>query len=72
MNNEYDFSKAERGKFCRPNAVLAPPVHLDPEVLAFLAARAEARGVSLSELVNALLKKDIELIKAAEERFDIG
>jgi hypothetical protein len=41
-------------------------VHLDPEVLAFLTARAEVRGITLSELVNALLKKDIELIEAAE------
>ena len=66
MKDEYDFSKAERGRFYRPDAVLNPPVHLDPEVLAFLTARAEARGISLSELVNALLKKNIELIEAAE------
>ncbi len=66
MKEEYDFSKAQRGKFYRADAVLVPPVHLDPEVLAFLTARAEARGVSLSELVNALLKKDIELIEMAE------
>jgi hypothetical protein len=43
-----------------------PPVHLDPDVLAFLSARAQARGIPLNELVNALLKKDIELIEAAE------
>jgi hypothetical protein len=66
MKDEYDFSNAERGRFYKPDAVLIPPVHLDPEVLAFLAPRAEARGVSLSELVNALLRKDIELIEAAE------
>jgi len=66
MKDEYDFSKAERGKFHRRDAVLVPPVHLDPEILAFLTARAKARGISLSELVNALLKKDIELIEAAE------
>ena len=66
MKDEYDFSKAERGRFFRPDAVLAPPVPLDPDVLAFLTIRAEARGISLSELVNALLKKDIELIEAAE------
>ena len=65
MKEEYDFSKAERGKFYRADTVLVPPVHLDPEVLTFLTARAEARGISLSELVNALLKKDIELIEAA-------
>jgi hypothetical protein len=66
MKDEYDFSKSQRGRFYRPGAVLAPPVHLDPDVLAFLAGRAAARGVSLSELVNILLKKDIELIEAAE------
>lgn len=66
MKDEYDFSNAQRGRFYRRDAALVPPVHLDPEVLAFLTARAEARGVSLSELVNALLKKDIELIEAAE------
>ena len=66
MKDEYDFSKAERGRFFRQDALLAPPVHLDPEVLAFLTARAAARGLSLDELVNALLRKDIELIEAAE------
>ena len=66
MKDDYDFSKAERGRFYRADAILTPPVHLDPDVLAFLTARAAARGVSLSELVNALLKKDIELIEAAE------
>ena len=66
MKDEYDFSKAERGRFHRKDAVLVPPVHLEPEVLAFLSARANARGVALSELVNELLKKDIELIETAE------
>lgn len=66
MKDEYDFSKAERGRFYRKDAVLVPPVHLDPEVLAFLTARAQARGISLNELVNDLLRKDIELIEAAE------
>lgn len=66
MKDEYDFSKAKRGRFYREDAVLAPPVHLDPKVLAFLTAGAQARGIPLDELVNELLKKDIELIEAAE------
>jgi hypothetical protein len=64
MRDEYDFSKAERGKFHRKSAVLVPPVHLDPEVLAFLSERAKARGAN--ELINTLLWKNIELIEAAE------
>ena len=66
MKDEYDFSRAERGRFYRKDAVLMMPVHLDPAVSAFLAARAEARGITLNDLVNELLKKDIELIEAAE------
>jgi hypothetical protein len=66
MKDEYDFSDADGGRFFGPDATLIPPVHLEPEVLPFLSRRAEARGISLSELVNALLKKDIELIEAAE------
>jgi hypothetical protein len=65
MKDEYDFSNAERGKFYRPGAQLIPPVHLDPEVLCYLAARAEARGTSLNDLVNELLRKGIEIIEAA-------
>jgi hypothetical protein len=57
MKDEYDFSRGQRGRFHRPDAVLTPPVHLAPGVLDFLAARAKARGVSLSELVNTLLRR---------------
>ena len=64
MKDEYDFAGAQRGKFFRKDAVLVPPVHLEPEVLQYLKARADARGTSLSELVNVLLKKDIEQIES--------
>jgi hypothetical protein len=66
MKEEYDFSAAERGRFHRDGARLVPPVHLDADVADHLSERATARGVSLSTLVNTLLRKDIELIDAAE------
>ncbi|MEQ1953262.1 hypothetical protein [Mesorhizobium sp. CN2-181] len=66
MKEEYDFSAAQRGKFHRAGARLVPPVHLEPDVLDYLTERAAARGVSLSTLVNLLLRKDIEMIEAAE------
>jgi hypothetical protein len=66
MKDEYDFSKAERGKFHRPGAELVPPVHLEPEVLSYLSARAAAQGTTISALINRLLKKDIELIEVAK------
>jgi len=66
MKPEYDFSKGERGKFFREGATLSPPVHLEPEVLLYFSTRAAAQGTSLSDLVNRLLKKDIELIEVAK------
>ena len=65
MKDEYDFSNAERGKFFHPNLRLIPPVRLEPAVLDFLATRAKERGTSVNQLVNQLLKKDIELIQMA-------
>jgi hypothetical protein len=67
MKPEYDFSSGVRGKFFSADASLIPPIHLEPEVLDYLTARAEARGKTLNELVNELLKKDIELIEAVVE-----
>jgi hypothetical protein len=64
MPEEIDFSGGVRGKFYRPGATFNLPVYLDTPVLEYLAARAKARGVPLNELVNELLKKDIELIEA--------
>ena len=66
MKDEYDFSTAERGKFFREDGRLVPPVHLDPEVLDYLSERASAPGISLSMLVNTLLRENIEMIKAAK------
>ena len=64
MKDEYDFSGAERGRFHRPGGDLVPPVHLDADVLGYLIDRAKARGASLSDLVDDLLRKDIALIEA--------
>ncbi len=65
MKDEYDFSKGQRGKFFRKDAALRAPVHLDPHVREYLMAEAAAKGTSLDQLVNELLEKDIEQLKAA-------
>lgn len=63
---EIDFSQGSRGKFFKAGASLNVPVYLDAEVQAYLLERAKARGVDVGQLVNELLKKDIELIEAAK------
>jgi hypothetical protein len=52
MKPEYDFSQGQRGKFFRKDAALNLPVYLDAEVRDYLTARAKAKGISLSKLVN--------------------
>jgi hypothetical protein len=65
MKSHYDFSKGERGKFYRPDAVFRVPVYLDEKVQSYLVARAEAKGVELSDLVNEMLRREIDLIETA-------
>jgi hypothetical protein len=65
MRKEYDFSKAERGRFYRPAARLNVPIYLEPRVRAWLDNVAGNRGEDVGKLVNHLLKKEIELVEAA-------
>lgn len=65
MPAEIDFSKGVRGKFFKAGARLDLPVYLEAGVQDYLAARAKARGIEVAQLVNELLRKDIELIEAA-------
>lgn len=66
MRDNYDFSKGERGKFYRPGTRTVVAVHLDPDVQDFFRKRAVERGVTMDELVNTMLRKDMEMIEAAE------
>lgn len=66
MKREYDFSKGQRGKFRKPGAVFKLPVYLDEKVQSYLATKAESKGVELSDLVNDLLKRDIEIIETGK------
>ena len=63
MKREYDFSNAERGKFYRPNATLSTPVYLDKKVQSYLSERAKSKGIDIGELVNQMLKHDIDLVE---------
>ena len=66
MRDEYDFSKGQRGKFYKQNVQINLPVYLDKEVLSYLQRQARAKGKELSEIVNDLLKKDIDLANAVK------
>ena len=63
MKEEYDFSNGERGKFYHKNATFNLPIYLEPEVENFVAKLAKEQKKNISEIVNALLFKDKELME---------
>jgi len=66
MKPEYDFSKGERGKFFRPNAELRLPIYLSAEIQTYLTERAAEKGVPFGEMVNTLLKQEIQIIESVK------
>jgi len=64
MQDEYDFSHGERGKFFSAREDILLPVYLDQSLQSALMDLAKARGVELSVLANALLKQDIDRLQA--------
>lgn len=65
MKDHYDFSVAERGKFYRANAEFHFPVFLAPDVNDFLTKLAEQKKVAVDDLVNELLRADMNIIQSA-------
>jgi hypothetical protein len=61
MKDEYDFSKAQRGKFFRADATLQLPVYLDEENRAFVEKIAARHKKDVSTVVNELLRNDRDL-----------
>jgi cytidylate kinase len=63
MRREYDFSKAVRGKFYRKGADLRFPIYLEPKLQSKLERIARKKGKDVGEMVNQLLRKDIEFLE---------
>jgi len=63
MRREYDFSKGVRGKFYRKGAELRLPIYLDARLQHRLERLARKKGKDVGEMVNQLLRKDIEFLE---------
>ena len=64
MPAEIDFTKAEVGKFYRPNAAFHIPIYLDEKIQRWLVERAAAKGIAMEQVANELLRREIEIIEA--------
>ncbi|MEA1968004.1 MAG: hypothetical protein U9N77_07270 [Thermodesulfobacteriota bacterium] len=60
MKAEYDFSKGERGKFYKPDAVFSFPVYLEPDIDDFMNKLANDKDINVQELVNEWLRVNIQ------------
>ena len=63
MQDEYDFSKGERGKFYNKDANFKLPIYLDSKLEDFLSKIANDQKTTITQVVNNLLFKDKELIE---------
>lgn len=66
MKAEYDFSKAERGKFYHPDAVFSFPIYLEPDVNDYMSHIAEEKQLDLQTLVNEWLRSNIKVVQTVE------
>jgi len=62
MKKEYDFSKAERGKFYKKGAKLRLPIYLDAKVQNRVEDLANRTGRDVGDLVNRIVDKEVRLI----------
>ena len=64
MKDHFDFSVAERGRFYRPDAEFSFPIYLEPDVNDFLTRLAEQKKIAVNDLVNELLRADMNIIQS--------
>ena len=64
MKAEYDFSKAERGKFYSAEAEFHFPVYLEPDVDEYMSKLAEEKNIDVQQLINEWLRANIKLVKS--------
>jgi DUF1365 family protein len=65
MKDEDDFAGAEQGKFYRPLEELEIPIYLDQDNRDYFIGKLRTRKtpLSLNAVVNALVRKDMEISK---------
>ena len=65
MPTEIDFSQASRGRHHVPvDGKVFLPAAIERSVWEYFSARAEKKGVGLSQLLTDILKRDIEINEA--------
>ncbi len=69
MKDEYDFSKAKRGKKVKGLKVIKT-FRLDPDVLAWLETQGEKQGLGYQTFLNWFLRKSMKSEQTVEDRLE--
>ncbi|MGH2568412.1 MAG: hypothetical protein ACRDGA_08745 [Bacteroidota bacterium] len=64
MKKEYNFSKAERGKFYHPGLELNLPIYLDKDVAKVVHLVARKKKTDAQTVVNRVLRKNKQVLQA--------
>ena len=62
MKKKYDFSKGTKGRFYFPEEKIELPFYLDQKNQNFYLKLASAQEMSISQLINSLLKKEKDIL----------
>ena len=68
MKKEYDFSKAERGKFYQKNAEVRLPIYLGVRLQKQVESLASRTGRDMGEVVNHIVETELRLIGDLESQ----
>ena len=68
MKKEYDFSKAERGRFYRRDPELRLPIYLEARLQKRVESLATRTGRDVGEVVNQIVETEIRLIDDLESQ----
>jgi len=63
MKRAYDFSRIVRGKFSRKRAELNLPIYVGASMHKRLERLTKRKGKPVTDLVNQLLKRNLELLE---------
>ena len=66
LKKEYDFSKAERGRFYKKGATLRLPIYLDAKLQNQVEDLANRTGRDVGDVVSRIVEKEVRLIDELE------
>ena len=72
MRKEYDFSGGKRGAVASTPGKMRITIMLDNEVIEYFRERAETQGIGYQTMINAALKRAMELAGSGDEPLTVA